>query len=67
MFYEITIDKEHHMAYIQLSNKKVEHTTQLSPDINVDYDISRNVAGIEILNTLISTEDLLLQITECSS
>lgn len=49
---KITYDEEVNAAYVTLTNKKIELTTQVHPNINLDLDEDGNIVGIEILNAL---------------
>lgn len=46
----IEIDTDHDVAYLQLSEKDVQKTTEFSPEINVDLDAYGMVVGLEIIS-----------------
>ena len=47
---KVKYDKEVDILYIQLSDEKIRESDEDKPGINLDYDNSGNIIGIEVLN-----------------
>lgn len=50
MTHSLTVDFEANAAYLQLSDREVEETCQVTPGVLVDLDAFGMVVGVEVLD-----------------
>ena len=58
LFVEFSFDKEGDALYIYISRAAIAESEPLNRNVIVDYDHSKNICGIEILNYSTSNLDL---------